>query len=84
MIEERAWDHSDERILQLQTKIHNYVSFALDGQFAETYPDFVGKPLMIALRCDFEPDKAMSELLADMGRRLQPYKIGFEVKLLPR
>ena len=82
MIEERMWDASNERIDQLQTKIHNYVGFALDGQFAKLYPSYVGKSLTIALRCSSAPDEATSRFLAEMRSRLEPYRIGLEVRSL--
>ena len=82
MIEQRPWDGSKERIIQLQTKIQNYVGFALDGQFAKAYPSYVGKPLEIALRCPSAPDETTSKFLAEIGRRLEAYKIALVVRLL--
>lgn len=82
IVEQRPWDSSRERLLQLQQKIHNYVSYALDGQFARTYPDFVGKPLTIALSCFAEPDAATMQFLDEMKRRLHRYTIGLEVRVL--
>jgi hypothetical protein len=82
MVEERPWDGSNERILQLQTKIHNYVGFALDGQFAKVYPSYVGKPLTIALRCCSAPDETTSKFFAEMALRVEPYKIALVVRLL--
>ena len=64
IVEQRPWDSSRERLLQLQEKIHNYVGYALDGQFARMYPDLVGKPLTIALSCFAEPDAVTMRLLS--------------------
>ena len=39
IVNESAWTGSDAQISSLQEKIHNYVSFAVDGQMASTYPE---------------------------------------------
>ena len=56
MTEERQWDGSADRVLQLQEKINNYLSFALDGQMAREYPGSVGKPIRLQLDCIAQPD----------------------------
>jgi hypothetical protein len=34
-----GWTGSDAQINSLQTKIHNYIGFAVDGQLASTHPE---------------------------------------------
>src|SRR5579871_6554885 len=51
MIEPRPWDGTELRLFQLQEKINAYLSFALDGDMAEVYPQFVGKKLRLRLDC---------------------------------
>ena len=82
IVEQRPWDSSRERLLQLQEKIHNYVSYALDGQFAKMYPDLVGKPVTIALSCFAKPDAVTMQFLDEMKGRLHNYNIGLEVRVL--
>jgi hypothetical protein len=59
IFEHRPWNSSHERLLQLQDKIHSYVSYALDGQ--QTYPQLVGKPLTIVLSCFAQPDDVVTK-----------------------
>ena len=42
MLEPRSWDGTELRMFQLQEKINAYLSFALDGEMAEAYPQFAG------------------------------------------
>ena len=82
IVEQRPWDSSRERLLQLQEKIHNYVSYALGGQFAKTYPSLVGIPVTIALSCFAEPDAITMQFLDEMKQRLRRSSIGLEVRIL--
>jgi len=54
--EDRSGKQRRHGILQLQTKLNNYLSYALDGQLAKDYPDLSGKPVRIELHTDAEPD----------------------------
>ena len=45
MFEARPWSGDEAQLFELQEKMNAYLSFALDGEFAETYPQLVGKPL---------------------------------------
>jgi hypothetical protein len=70
IIEERQWDESRERLLELQKKIHNYVGFALDGQLVKEYPDFSNKPVRVELRCAQPPSEKIMQFINDIGNRL--------------
>ena len=72
MGEPRPWDGSEIQLFQLQEKFNAYVSFLLDGEFADTYPALVGKPVEIRLECAEMPDglaAQMLELVAGKQRR---------------
>ena len=79
MIEERRWDVSRERLLEIQAKAHNYVSFALDGQLAKGYPEYAGKPVSIELHCFEPPPDAITEFLKNLNQRLTRYDIKIRV-----
>src|SRR3954465_5433416 len=51
MLEQRPWDGSELRLFQLQEKINAYLSFALDGEMLEAYPQFAGRKLRLQLDC---------------------------------
>ena len=50
IVEKRQWTDIELQLFQLQEKLNAYLSFALDGEMADAYPDFVGKPLRVRLR----------------------------------
>ena len=56
MYETRPWTGEEAHILQLQEKLNAYASFILDGEMAESFPQFVGKPIEIQLRTQHQPD----------------------------
>ena len=81
MNEPRPWDGSDERLHQLQEKFNAYVSFLLDGELAEAYPDLAQKPARIELRCAHMPDERAVELLGMIHDQLAFQNIKMEVVL---
>ena len=56
MYETRPWNGEETHILQLQEKLNAYASFILDGEMAESFPQFVGKPVEVQLRTRHQPD----------------------------
>jgi len=81
MVEERDWDGSEERLLQLQEKINNYLSFVLDGQFAQTYTDYKDKQLVFQLNCAFHPDAGTLTFLDQVKNALAQYQIDWVLKV---
>ena len=75
---------SAQRLRELQAKIIKYVSFALDGQLADTYPTYVGKPITIQLSCFEEPDQTTKQFLDGMRLRLHRYEMPLEIKLMDK
>ena len=55
MYETRPWTGDEAHILQLQEKLNAYASFILDGEMAEAFPQFVGKPVEVQLRTRHQP-----------------------------
>jgi hypothetical protein len=82
MVEERGWDGSEERLLELEAKIQNYFSFIVDGQFAQMYPAYVGKPVEMKLFCSTPPDGEASRFIEHVTVKLAEYNIGFAVSQL--
>jgi hypothetical protein len=79
MVEPRPWDGSEARLFQLQEKLNAYVSFALDGELAESYPDIAGLPLRIVLECATYPDEATIDLLEKVREQLGFQEIDLQV-----
>lgn len=81
MIEHRSWEPTEERLFQLQEKINAYLSFALDGEMSEEYPDFAGKALRLQLDCAALPDPATSAFLHVVQEQIAFQNIRFIVKV---
>lgn len=82
MTENREWDGSADRVLELQEKLNNYLSFALDGQMARQYPESVGKPLRLQLDCLSIPDPETSRLIEMVREKLRADGIRLVVNLV--
>jgi len=80
MFEPRAWDGGEEQLFQLQEKMNAYLSFALDGEFAETYPQLVKQPLRVVLRCLDAPPAEAVEFLAAVREQIAFQGIDLEVR----
>src|SRR5258705_12517505 len=72
-VEERKWVASEERLLELQCKVNNYLSFVLDGQFAKLYPEYKDKAIIFQLDCSWPPDPESSRFLQRLALDLVDY-----------
>jgi hypothetical protein len=79
MNEPRPWDDSDERLHELQERFNTYVSFLLDGEFAEWDPKLAQKPARIELRCAELPEGRALDLLSKIHDHLAHQEIKMEV-----
>ncbi len=82
MLEPRPWDGSELRLFQLQEKINAYLSFALDGEMAESYPALLGRPLRLQLDCVAMPDSAVVEFLGVVREQVGFQGINLEVRVM--
>ena len=80
MFEARPWEEGEAQLFELQEKMNAYLSFALDGEFAETYPGLIGKPLRVVLRCRAEPPAPAVEFLAAVREQIALQGIDLEVR----
>jgi len=79
MYETRPWNGGDLQLVQLQEKLNAYLSFALDGELAETFPQLAGKPVEIQLRTTSEPGPQVWDLIRRVREQLAFQDIAFEV-----
>ena len=79
MNEPNEWDGSHEQLLGLQERFNAYVSFLLDGEFAESRPELVGKRARIEVRCAQMPDTRALDLLGMIHDQLAFQEIEMEV-----
>jgi len=79
MYETRPWQGDDRQLAQLQEKLNAYLSFVLDGEMADAFPQLVDKPLEIQLRTIGEPDPRAWDLIRRIREQLGFQQIKFEV-----
>jgi hypothetical protein len=84
MNEYEPWNGSDERLVQLQERFNAYVSFLLDGEFAEWDPKLAQKRVRIEVRCAHLPDAQAIDLLASIHDQLAHQEIKMEVVVKDR
>ena len=82
MLEERPWDGSEPRLFQLQEKINAYLSFALDGEMAEAYPQFSGRKIRLQLDCVGMPDSGVVQFLSMVREQIAFQDINLEVRVM--
>jgi len=81
MYELRPWADVEQQLFQLQEKLNAYVSFALDGEMEEVYPQCAGKKIAIHLRTRQEPPDRVMEFAALVSEQLSFQNIAFTVIL---
>lgn len=79
IVERRPWDGSPKRLWELQEKLNAYLSFALDGEMLEAYPQLAGVPLRLRVDCVSEPDSQTTAMLAIVKKQIGFQGIGFEL-----
>ena len=79
MNEPEPWVGTDERLLELQERFNAYVSFLLDGEFAEWDPKLAQKRARIEVRCAHMPDSRTVELLSQIRDQLAHQEIDVQV-----
>ena len=81
MSEPRPWTGSDAQLFQFQEKLNTYLSFALDGEMLEAYPQFAGKKVRLRLECAASPDPRTQDCIEKVRRQIAFQEIEFEVVL---
>jgi len=79
MYERRPWTGGDPQLFQLQEKMNAYLSFVLDGELREAFPQFAEVPVQIQLRTVHDPDHRAADLMRRMREQLAFQQIEFEV-----
>lgn len=82
MLEPRPWDGSELRLFQLQEKINAYLSFALDGEMAEAYPQFDGRKIRLQLDCAGMPPAEVVSFLSTVREQIAFQGINLEVRVM--
>jgi len=79
MNEPEPWNDSDEQLFHLQERFNAYISFLLDGEFAESDPKLAQKRARIEVRCAHMPLARAIELLGQIREQLAHQEIDVQV-----
>ena len=82
MVETRSWTAGSMQLYQLQEKLNAYLSFVLDGEMLEAYPQFSGKPVRIRLECATPPGAEETAFLQHVYEQTLLQGIAFEVEVV--
>ena len=84
MVEEREWGDRGALLPDLQAKLSTYLTYALDGQLLEDYPQLKGKPITFQLSFAHEPGHRERDFI-DIVRRqyLEPEHIEWREAPIP-
>jgi len=72
---------TDELTLKLQEKINNYLTYALDGQLDEQYPDLRNMKLRIQIDINDEPEGIAAEFLEKVRPIIEEEGIEFKIQV---
>jgi hypothetical protein len=79
MYETREWTGGEEQLAQLENKVNAYLSFILDGEMTEAFPQLRDKAVEIQLRTTHLPDDSAANLIVRIREQLAFQKIEFAV-----
>jgi len=82
LVEKRPWIENSPQLFQLQEKLNAYMSFILDGEMIETYPQFSGKPVRVRLECATPPGLQETAFLQHVYEQTSLQNIAFEVEVV--
>lgn len=83
MREDRPWDDSQDRLVELRKKINTYAAYARQGQLAKDFPDMAGRPVSFQLWCiQHRPDPKLLEFLDRANAQLAPHSLRMSVRVI--
>jgi len=82
MVETRPWAPDSPQLFQLQEKLNAYLSFILDGEMLDAYPQFAQKPVRLRLECATPPGEGEIAFLQHVYEQTLLQGIAFEVEVV--
>lgn len=82
MVESRPWADGSPQLYQLQEKLNAYLSFILDGEMLEAYPQFAHQPVRVRLECATPPGPGEMAFLQHVHAQMELQGIAFEVDVV--
>jgi hypothetical protein len=75
------WTGSDAELAALQAKLNAYLTYVLDGQLAQDYPQSQGHSVRIQIDCSHQPASSTLAFLQATRRQLAD-EYGIEVRVV--
>jgi hypothetical protein len=83
MREDRPWDGSEQRVVELRKKINTYAAYALQGQLRTDFPDLAGRPVYLQLWCiQHRPEPKLMEFLKQANAQLAQHSLQIRVRVI--
>ena len=82
IVEKRPWDGSELQLFQLQEKLNAYMSFILDGEMSDAFPQFAEKPVRLRLECVNPPHPEAVAFLQAVYDQSALQGVAFEVEAM--
>lgn len=83
IFEARPWDGSDERRLELETRINNHLAYILNGQLRRDFPRCGNKSVRIELVASSSPDPRTQWLLDRVSGFCRALGVDFRLTISP-
>lgn len=75
------WDDNNEHLLILQNKLNAYLGAIENGTLHESYPNAVGRKIVLNVRCKYFPNDDGKEFLSRTKCDLEKAGYGFTYKV---
>jgi hypothetical protein len=83
MREDRPWDGSENRLMELRKKINTYAAYARQGQLAKDFPDLANQPVSFQLLCiQHRPDPKAMDFLDRANAQLAQHSLQIRVRVI--
>jgi len=82
MRQKSRWTGDQRDLEGLQDRVNVYLQFALDGQMAEDYPQFSGRPIRIIIACLQDPPEAVTSFVARMAEKCKSFGVELEHRMV--
>lgn len=79
MIEDRPWEHNQERLDELSAKFNSYLDYVVDGWLVKQYPQYEGKQVIFELSSEAEITGFYTQMCEQM--KVFADKSGFSFRL---
>jgi ABC-type amino acid transport substrate-binding protein len=82
MVEDDAWADGAQSLQNVQQKLNIYLTYALDGQLVDDYPDLAGKPIRVQLDTTTEPPPEILQAIRRMREACKQHGVVFIINVL--